>query len=231
MDRTCDSSPNGRFPGSVGEHRLQRLMGTHKRAYVFYDKQMLDHLNPLMRDFISRQGMVFISTADSRGECDCSFRSGSPGFVRVLDERTLLYPELRGNGVMASLGNISENPHVGMLFVDFFESTVGLHVNGKASIAENDTLLAHPELPEEILNWIAIEGGRGPERWVVVEVEEAYIHCAKHIPLLKKLDKEVHWGTDNGTHKGGDHFKAKVSPRPWGVADKKEPEVAPPAAV
>ena len=65
----------------------------------------------------------------------------------------------------------------------------------------------------------------------MIEVEEAYIHCAKHIPLLKKLNKEIHWGTDKGTHKGGGQFKAKVSPRPWGVADKKEPEVAQPAAV
>ena len=212
----------------MGEHRLQRLTGTHKRAYAFYNKQMLDHLNPLMCDFISRQGMVFISTADSRGECDCSFRSGSPGFVQVLDEKTLSYPELRGNGVMASLGNISENPHIGMLFVDFFESTVGLHVNGKASIAENTTTAqpGNPELPEQIPKQIAIERGRGgPERWVVIEVEEAYIHCAKHIPLLKKLDKEIHWGTDNAIRKGGDYFKAKVSPRPWSSVVDKEPKV------
>ncbi|MBV9455499.1 MAG: pyridoxamine 5'-phosphate oxidase family protein [Rubrobacter sp.] len=204
----------------MGEHRLQRLSGNHKRARAFYNKQMLDHLNPLMCDFISRQGMLFMSTADSRGECDCSFRYGPPGFVQVLDEKTLFYPELRGNGVMASLGNISENPHIGMLFVDFFESTVGLHVNGKASIAENDVQSGNPELSEEILKQIAIDRERGPGRWVVIEVEEAYIHCAKHIPLLKKLDKEIYWGTDNGIHKGGDYFKAKVSPRPWSVVYK-----------
>ena len=60
---------------------------------------------------------------------------------------------------------------------------------------------------------IAVKGRREPERWVVVEVEEAYIHCSKHIPLLKKLDKRIHWGTDDETHKGGDYFKVKNSRR------------------
>lgn len=205
-----------RVPGSTGEHELQERFGTQKRAYAFYNKQMLDHLNPLMREFVVRQEMVFIATADSRGECDCSFRSGLPGFVRILDEKTLVYPEYRGNGVMAGLGNISENPRVGMIFVDFFESTVGLHVNGQASIVENDKLVGFPKLVEEVRRDIAGEkGGRKPERWVVVEVEEAYIQCSKHVPLLKKLDKKIRWGTDNEARKGGDYFRAKVSPRSW----------------
>jgi predicted pyridoxine 5'-phosphate oxidase superfamily flavin-nucleotide-binding protein len=215
--------PSGRRPGSTGEHRLQQLSGTQKRAYAFYNKQMLDHLNLLMRQFISRQEMLFISTADSQGECDCSFRAGRPGFVQVLDEKTLTYPELRGNGVMASLGNISENRHVGILFIDFFESTVGLHVNGKACIAEPDVLLGHPGLPEKTRRQTGAKGSSSPEHWVLVEVEEAYIHCAKHLPLLKKLDKKVHWGTDDEGHKGGDYFKAKASIRSWTVNDD-EPE-------
>ena len=49
-----------------------------------------------------------------------------------------------------------------------------------------------------------------PERWILITVEEAYIHCSKHIPLLKKLDKKIHWGTDKEVHKGGDFFKAEA---------------------
>lgn len=210
------------LPGSEGEHELQEFFSTKKRAYAFYHKQMLDHLNPLMQEFIAEQEMLFIGTADSRGECDCSFRSGLPGFVRVLDEKTLIYPEIRGNGVMASLGNVSENPHLGMMFVDFFESTVGLHVNGKARIVDNDEFLNRPNVPKEARDLIEEEkSGRRSERWVEVEVEEAYIQCAKHVPLLKKLDKEVHWGTDDEKRKGGDYFKAKISPRPWAMAKSK----------
>ena len=118
--------------GSEGERILQTKVGTANQASAFYEKQMLNHLNPYMREFISKQEMVFIATADSKGECDCSFRAGKRGFVRVLNKNTLICPEYRGNGVMASLGNILENQHVGMTFIDFFESTIGLHVNGKA---------------------------------------------------------------------------------------------------
>jgi hypothetical protein len=58
--------------------------------------------------------------------------------VRVLDEGHLAYPEYRGNGVLASLGNISENPHVGLLMIDFVRDLIGLHVNGRAQIVEDD---------------------------------------------------------------------------------------------
>lgn len=206
------------IPGSRGEHELQERFGTQKRAYAFYNKQMLDHLNARMREFISRQEMVFVATADSHGECDCSFRAGLPGFVRVLDPKTLIYPEYRGNGIIASLGNISENPHIGIVFIDFYQSTVGLHVNGKAKLVENAELLARPDLPEEIRHDIAVTGGRAPERWVMILIEEAYIHCSKHVPLLTKLDKTVHWGTDDEVCKGGDYFRAKKSSRPWKVS-------------
>ena len=109
--------------GSEGEQILQMKVGTTNKASSFYEKQMLGHLNSYMREFISKQEMVFIATADSKGECDCSFRAGKRGFVRVLNEKTLACPEYRGNGVMASLGNILENQHIGMTFIDFFENT------------------------------------------------------------------------------------------------------------
>ena len=108
------------MPGSRGEHALQERFGTQARAIAFYQNQMLDHLNAEMRAFIAQQEMVFIATADAHGECDCSFRTGLPGFIHVLDAKTLIYPEYRGNGVLASLGNIVENPHIGLFFVDFF---------------------------------------------------------------------------------------------------------------
>ncbi len=172
-------------PGSDGEHILQKKFQTRERALAFYDQQVLDHLNPTMAEFIARQSFMFIATADSKGECDCSIRTGEPGFVKVLDEHTLVYPELRGNGVMASLGNIEENPHIGIVFVDFLKTTRGLHVNGAAVIKTN----------EEVEQLFSRAGeGKLPksvhlERWVMVKVEEAYIHCSKNIPLLKRGDK------------------------------------------
>ena len=197
--------------GSEGEHTLQEKFGTKQSASAFYDKQMLNHLNSSMRDFISKQEMVFIATADSKGECDCSFRAGKPGFVRVLSEKTLACPEYRGNGVMASLGNILENQNIGMTFIDFFENTIGLHVNGTAQVIEHEEFLKTIKLEEKIGREIQENEEKIPERWIFITVKEAYIHCSKHIPLLKKLDKEIHWGTDKEVYKGGDFFKAKSS--------------------
>jgi predicted pyridoxine 5'-phosphate oxidase superfamily flavin-nucleotide-binding protein len=196
------------LPGSTGEHVLQQRYGTDERAERFYEQQVLDHLNPRMREFLGRQEMMFVATADAEGECDNTFRAGPPGFVYVINEKWFAWPEYRGNGVMASLGNISENAHVGLLFVDFVRDVIGLHVNGRAKIVEDDLMrLDVPHLPVDPVP------GRRAERWVLVRVEEAYIHCSKHIPRLSKAPQGRAWGTDDTKRKGGDFFAAKGTPR------------------
>ena len=192
-------------PGSDGERVLQRRLRTSDRAERFYDEQVLDHLNERMREFVQRQEMFFLATSDSEGECDSSFRAGPPGFLQVIGERTLVYPEYRGNGVHASLGNIEENPHLGIMLIDFTRARIGLHINGSATIVEDDEMRAlHPHLPQDPVP------GRRAQLWVRVEVEEAYIHCAKHIPQLQRAPKRTarDWGTDDYKRKGGDFFGA-----------------------
>ncbi|MFF4361259.1 pyridoxamine 5'-phosphate oxidase family protein [Streptomyces sp. NPDC001604] len=204
-------------PGSHGEHQMQRELDTLDRADRFYDEQVLDRLNPRMQEFVARQEMFFLATADRHGECDNTFRAGPPGFLGVLDETTLAYPEYRGNGVMASLGNIRENPHVGILMIDFSQDRIGLHVNGRAQLVTDEAMRRrHPHLPVDPVP------GRRPQMWVEVEVEEAYIHCSKHIPRLVKAplrqnangngdtasNGEQAWGTDDVKRKGGDYFGA-----------------------
>lgn len=157
-----------------GERQLQDRLGTRQRADAFDARQTLHHLNDRMRHFIARQEMMFLATADTSGACDSTFRAGPPGFVRVLDTEHLSWPEYRGNGVMASLGNITENGHVGLLFVDFDE-VIGLHVNATAEIVED---------PDE---QAGTPPGRRARLWVVARVQEAYIHCAKHIPRMVKV--------------------------------------------
>jgi predicted pyridoxine 5'-phosphate oxidase superfamily flavin-nucleotide-binding protein len=217
MTQSRADQPVHPMPGSRGEHDLQERYGTLARARSFYRRQVLDRLNAGMREFIARQEMCFVATADASGEADCSFRAGPPGFVQVLDERTLVYAEYRGNGVMASLGNLAENPHVGMLFVDFTRDVIGLHVNGSARVFETPELLSlHPEVATSALADAAGASFKASaERWVEVRVEEAYIHCAKHIPRMQKVPREIVWGTDDVRRKGGDFFAASCEPRPW----------------
>ena len=164
-----------------GETILQDRLGTRERAQCFYDGQMLDHLNERMREFVTRQSMMFLATSDAHGNCDNTFRAGPAGFVRVLTEQLLTWPEYRGNGVMASLGNIVENAHVGLLFVDFFDDGVGLHVNARAAILDDEAMRErHPGLP------VDPAPGRRATQWVLAEVDEAYIHCSKFIPRLQR---------------------------------------------
>ncbi len=209
----CNDLSGRPLPGSEGEHRLQATYGRAGSALAFYRKQMLDYLNSAMRAFIARQEMMFVATADRRGEADTAFRAGPPGFVKALDQWTVAYPEYRGNGVMASLGNISENPHVGLLFIDFTRDKIGLHVNGSARIVENEELLTDSSTPDVIRADLMVTNGPRPERWVLVSVVEAYVHCSKHIPRMRKLDENIQWGTDDVRAKGGDYFAVKSTLR------------------
>ena len=87
------------------------------------------------RTFIESASMFFLATADAEGRPDVSYKGGMPGFVRVVDERTLAFPSYDGNGQFRSLGNILVNPHVGLLFVDF-EHPNRMRINGRATLQE-----------------------------------------------------------------------------------------------
>lgn len=93
------------------------------------------------RAFIERCPMFFIATADAQGRPDCSYKGGLPGFVRVLDHRTLAIPDYDGNGMYRTWGNVLVNPHVGLLFLDF-ERPKRLRVNGTAHVSADDPLRA-----------------------------------------------------------------------------------------
>ncbi len=204
------------LPGSEGEHELQAKYGKSLQALAFYKHRVLEHLNSEMREFIARQEMMFVGTADSHGNADASFRAGHANFVKVLDEHTLAYPEFRGNGVMSSMGNIAENPHVGLMFIDFGKDRIGLHVNGSARILEHaefvhfieERAAADAILGDAMLTKLIGKDPGNLERWVIVSVEEAFMHCSKHIPLMQKADLQLEWGTDDARAKGGDYFKA-----------------------
>ncbi len=93
------------------------------------------------RAFIERMDMFFLATADGAGRPQCSYKGGDPGFVRVLDERTVAFPNYDGNGMYLSLGNLLENPQIGMLFIDFVSARPSrLRLNGTASVDEADEL-------------------------------------------------------------------------------------------
>jgi PPOX class probable FMN-dependent enzyme len=129
--------------------------------------KIVDHLTPHTRRFVELAPFVCIATADAYGTCDVSPRGDPPGFVRILDERTLLVPDRPGNRLADSLRNILANPRLGLLFVI---PGIGetFRVNGRATLVTDAALLAPS----------AIEG-KPPRLGIVVDIEAAYTQCPK----------------------------------------------------
>jgi len=128
-----------------GSRRLQDRFDTRRLADRIDERLVRDWIDDDDRAFIEARDMFFIATADDEGRPQCSYKGGDPGFVRVLDERTIAFPGYDGNGMYLTFGNALVNPHVGLLFIDF-EGRKRLRLNGVASIDEGDELLA--EYPE-----------------------------------------------------------------------------------
>ncbi len=124
-----------------GSRGLQDRFSTRKLADRLVDVVAHAAFTDKDRAFIESRALFFLATADGEGRPDCSYKGGRPGFVRVVDPHTLAFPSYDGNGMFKSLGNVIVNPHVGLLFIDF-ESPRRLRVNGRASVREDDPLLA-----------------------------------------------------------------------------------------
>jgi predicted pyridoxine 5'-phosphate oxidase superfamily flavin-nucleotide-binding protein len=124
-----------------GMRQLQDARETRRLADRLEEVIVHETFTDEDRAFIERCPMFFVATADASGHPDCSYKGGLPGFVRVLDGRTLAFPDYDGNGMYRSWGNLLVNPHVGLLFIDF-ENPRRLRVNGTARISENDPLRA-----------------------------------------------------------------------------------------
>src|SRR5438132_3836055 len=92
------------------------------------------------RSFVERSSFFFLATVDADGSPDCSYKGGTPGFVRVVEQDTLAFPNYDGNGQYRSLGNVHMNDQVAMLFIDF-ENPGRRRVNGTASLHFDDPLL------------------------------------------------------------------------------------------
>ncbi len=125
-----------------GSRKLQDRFDTRRLADRL-DERFLARptIDPEDRAFIERMDMFFLATADAEGRPQCSYKGGDPGFVRVLDEHTVAFPNYDGNGMYLSMGNVLANPHVGMLFIDFVSARPSrLRLNGSASIDEDDEL-------------------------------------------------------------------------------------------
>jgi uncharacterized protein len=128
-----------------GNRKLQDRFDTRRLADRIEERVMHDRIDEDDRAFIEARDMFFLATSDEDGQPQSSYKGGDPGFVRVLDEHTIAFPNYDGNGMYLSMGNALVNPKVGLLFIDF-EGRKRLRLNGIASVDENDPL--HADYPE-----------------------------------------------------------------------------------
>lgn len=153
-----------------GEIEMQTRSGTRLAG-----RRLIAHIRNVLsegfKEFIEAQRMFFLATADDEGRLDCNYRGGSPGFVKVMDSKTLLFPDYNGNGSYMSLGNLLVNPNIGMLFIDFGTQR-RLRVNGQAEIVEDPEVVSQFE---------------GAERVVKVTVEQAFPNCSRYIHRMSTV--------------------------------------------
>lgn len=145
------------------------------------------HLTPPLREYLARQEILFISSADGEGACHASVRSGPPGFVRVLDDRTLMFPRYARDGGLPGVEDVPERP-VGLLFTDAFR-TEGqhLHLGGRARLIAHAAVEAFAPMLRRMAGIEDIEdvvGGQRltPAEWVLVSVADARLARAMPVP-------------------------------------------------
>jgi uncharacterized protein len=126
---------------------LQRRFDTEALAAAELQVIVHDSLSPQDRAFIAQMEMFWLASVDPKGSPTVSFKGGAPGFVKMPDDQTLLFPCFDGNGMFFSMGNIAAHRQVGLLFIDF-DTPNRLRVQGQARIVRDHALLPrYPEAP------------------------------------------------------------------------------------
>ena len=162
----------------MDETRLRETLGGEPAPLI--REKIADRLNPLTRQFIERSPFVVVASGRPDGGLDVSPRGDPAGFVRILDERTLLLPDRPGNKLADTLTNLLADDRIALLFLipgvnDTFR------VNGRARIVDDPELLADSEVE-----------GKAPQLGILVQVEEAYTQCPKAFLRSELWNPERH---------------------------------------
>ena len=166
-----------------GSRELQDQFDSRRIADRLEQVTVHTALNEGDQEFITRSPMFFLATADADGHPDVSYKGGLPGFVRVLDDRTLAFPDYDGNGMFRSLGNLRVNPHVGLLFIDF-EHPNRMRIAGEATVRADDPLL--PDFP-------------GAQLIVRVQIERIFPNCPRYIHKMAFVEQSAYAPRPNYT--------------------------------
>jgi predicted pyridoxine 5'-phosphate oxidase superfamily flavin-nucleotide-binding protein len=184
---------NRAFQDEFGSRRLSDRLEERSRSQFTDDD----------KSFIESCIYFFIATANASGHPDCSFKGGAPGFVRITGPSELAFPDYDGNGMFKSLGNLSVNAHVGLLFIAMHGTPKRLRINGTARIDRDDPLLT-----ETI----------GAQLIVRIKANVIFPNCPRYIPSMTLTEPSIyvpHAGVApvEPAWKGFDAFRDVVPPR------------------
>jgi hypothetical protein len=155
-------------------HRsLQDRFDTRRLADNVEKRVMLTEIPAGHKVFIESRDMFFLSTIDHQGRPTVSYKGGDPGFVRVVDQHTIAFPNYDGNGMYLSMGNVAVTGQVGLLFIDF-DRQHRMRLNGEATIDRHDPLMA--EYPEA-------------QFIVRVRAREVFPNCPRYIHKMKLVER------------------------------------------
>jgi uncharacterized protein len=154
-----------------GNRNLQDHFDSRKLADRLTELTVHDEITDRDRAFIQARDMFFISTIDADGNPTVSYKGGQPGFVKIVDEKTIAFPDYDGNGMFLTTGNITVNNEVGLLFIDF-EEPMRLRLHGQARVDIDSSLLN--EYPEA-------------KSIITITIRNLFINCPRYIHKHKKL--------------------------------------------
>lgn len=176
-----------------GSRQLQDRFETRLLADRLVEAIVSGQISPEDKSFIEAQNMFFLATVDNDGHPNCSYKGGSVGLVKVLDEQTLAFPLYDGSGMFVSAGNVLINSQVSLLFVDF-QRQARLRVNGSAFIQDDDPLLADWSEAQLIVRVKLREMFPNCPRYIhkmILVEESAFVpksHCETPAPAWKRLE-------------------------------------------
>lgn len=148
----------------------EELGGAHPAA----EKKVKDHLEPYVQAFIRNAPFAVMASSSADGDCDASPKGGRPGFIKIVDDRHLLIPDVGGNRLFQSFQNFESNPRAGLVFmIPGMEVTV--RVNGRVRVVEPDELAAMDLEPEVSFT----DENTGLIQGILLSIDEAYFHCPR----------------------------------------------------
>ena len=173
--------------------QLQDKFDSRRLADQLADTRKHAQFNSSDLEIINKAPLLFLATASPDGRPDCSVKGGNPGFIKILDPHTLMFPDYDGNGMYRSLGNVVANPQVGMLFLELDGERRKLRVNGVARLSEDEEHLAL--MP-------------GAKLAVLVTVQDIFPNCPRYVPHIEVKGLSV-YSPSLGYTPPDPHWKSK----------------------